>query len=139
MRNYYRVMLGRRSAYASECFDGSFIGTDFSIHEDLSRQLPEEWRAFNKQFIPIILANDPDKTKIGAGLACGALWTVSKGIKVGDIVLCPDGGGRYRIREVNGDYYYSPGEMLPHRRSFQWLSKISDRADMSEEVRNSTE
>ena len=97
MRNYYRVMLGKKSVHAAECFAGGFIGTDFLIHEDLTRKLPEEWRAFNKQFIPVFLAKNPGKTKIGAGLACGALWTVSKGIQKGDIVLCPDGTGSYRV------------------------------------------
>ena len=78
MKNYYRVMLGKKSVFAEQCFAGNFIGTDFGIAEDLSQKLPDEWRAFNKQFIPVFLAGHPDKTKIGAGLACGALWTVSK-------------------------------------------------------------
>ena len=138
MRNYYRLMLGRKSAHAAECFAGSFIGTDFSIHEDLSRKLPEEWRTFNKQFIPIFLANNPDKTKIGAGLACGALWTVSKGIKRGDLVLCPDGAGSYRVGEVLGDYYYAAGQILPHRRKVRWLDTTIARAAMSEALQNST-
>lgn len=137
MRNYYRVMLGRKSAHAAECFSGGFIGTDFGIGEDLSRKLPEEWRDFNKQFIPIWLARNPDKTKIGAGLACGALWTVSKGILKGDRVLCPDGTGTYRIGEVLGDYYYAAGQHLPHRRKVRWLETTIARASMSEELRNS--
>ena len=95
-------MLGRKSVYASECFVGGFIGTDYAIHQDLSAKLPEEWRAFNKAFIPVYLASHPDKTKISAGLACGALWTVSKGVNVGDIVLCPDGSGTYRVGELSG-------------------------------------
>ena len=33
MKGYYRIMLGRKSAHAAECFAGSFIGTDFNIHE----------------------------------------------------------------------------------------------------------
>src|ERR1035437_311501 len=81
MKNYYRVMLGKGSIYAEECFAGNFIGTDFGIAQDLTRNLPEEWRAFNREFIPIYLANHPDKTKIGAGWACGALWPFSKGIR----------------------------------------------------------
>ena len=117
MKNYYRVMLGRKSAHAPECFSGGFIGTDFNIHEDLGRKLPEEWRDFNKQYIPVFLAKYPDKTKISAGLACGALWTVSKGIKKGDFVLCPDGGGSYHVGEVTSDYYYAPGQVLMHRRN----------------------
>lgn len=138
MKGYYRVMLGRKSAHASECFAGGFIGTDFDIHEDLSRKLPEEWRAFNKQFIPVLLAKHPDMTKIGAGLRCGALWTVSKGIKKGDIVLCPDGLGSYRVGEVIGDYYYAAGQVLPHRRKVRWLEAAIPRSSMSEALQNST-
>lgn len=99
MVNYFRVMLGRKSVQAADCFSGNFIGADFGIHQDLSQQLPEDWKEFNKQFIPVFLAGFPDKTKISAGLACGALWTISKGIKKGDLVLCPDGAGNYRVGE----------------------------------------
>jgi restriction system protein len=130
-------MLGRKSIHATECFAGNFIGTDFGIHQDLTEKLPEEWRVFNKEFIPIYLAKHPDKTKIGAGLACGALWTVSKGIKKGDIVLCPDGTGKYRVGEVSGDYAYEPGEILFHRRQVQWLSVNIDRDAMSEALKHS--
>lgn len=135
MKNYYRLMLGRGSVHADACFAGNFIGTDFEIDQDLTGKLPEDWRTFNKEFIPIYLAIRPDKTRIGAGLDCGALWTVARGINQGDIVLCPDGRSRYHLAEVNGDYYYAPGEVLRHRRPVRWLSKIIDRADMSEELR----
>jgi restriction system protein len=138
MKNYYRVMLGQRSVHAEECFNSNFIGTDFGIKQDLTTKLPDEWRAFNKEFIPIFLATHPDKTKIGAGLACGALWTVSKGIQQGDVVLCPDGAGKYRVGEVNGGYYYEPGRILPHRRPVTWLNITIDRTAMSEALRNST-
>ena len=138
MKNYYRVMLGKKSVFAEQCFAGNFIGTDFGIAEDLSQKLPDEWRAFNKQFIPVFLAGHPDKTKISAGLACGALWTVSKGIRKNDIVLCPDGAGAYRVGDVIGDYQYAPGQVLPHRRPVQWLNQSIDRAAMSEALQNST-
>lgn len=138
MKRYYRVMLGRRSVHAEACFAGSFIGTDFSIDEDLTHRLPDDWRAFNAEFIPKFLERRPDRTRIGAGLACGALWTVSKGIKTGDTVLSPDGGGGYRVGEVLGDYVYQPGAILPHRRPMRWSTTSIDRADMSEALRNST-
>ena len=138
MKSYYRVMLGRKSMYASDCFRDGCIGADFTIKEDLSRKLPEEWRDFNKQYIPVFLANNPDKTKIGAGLACGALWTVSKGIKQGDIILSPDGKGAYKLGEVLGDYYYAEGEYLPHRRKVSWQETTIDRSAMSEALQNST-
>ncbi len=138
MKNYYRVMLGQRSVYAEDCYSGNFIGTDFGINQDLTKKLPDEWRAFNKEFIPVFLAAHPDKTKIGAGLACGALWTVSKGIQKGDVVLCPDGTGKYRVGEVSGSYYYEPGKILFHRRPVTWLNVAIERAAMSEALRNST-
>lgn len=138
MKSYYRVMLGQKSVHAEECFAGNFIGTDFGINEDLTNKLPDEWRAFNKQFIPVYLAAHPGKTKIGAGLACGALWTVSKGIQKGDMVLCPDGTGKYRVGEVSGGYTYEPGKILFHRRPVTWLNVTIDRAAMSEALRNST-
>lgn len=137
MKSYYRVMLGQKSVHAEECFAGNFIGTDFGINEDLAKKLPEEWREFNKEFIPVYLASHPHKTKIGAGLACGALWTVSKGIQKGDVVLCPDGNGKYRVGEVSGGYYYEPGKILFHRRPVTWLDVIIDRTAMSEALQNS--
>lgn len=138
MKSYYRIMLGQKSVYAEECFAGNFIGTDFGINQDLTNKLPEDWRTFNKEFIPVFLAVHPDKNKISAGLACGALWTVSKGIKQGDVVICPDGLGRYRVGEVSGGYYYAPGQILFHRRPVTWLNVTIDRAAMSEALRNST-
>jgi hypothetical protein len=67
MTSYYRLMLGRKSMHAPECLAGGFIGTDYGIKEDLTEKLPDGWREFNRQFIPIYLASHPDKTKIGAG------------------------------------------------------------------------
>ncbi len=138
MKSYYRLMLGKGSKHAAACFAGGFIGTDFDINQDLTGKLPDDWRPFNKAFIPVFLATQPEKTKIGAGLACGALWVVSRGILKGDEVLCPDGTGRYHIGVVTGDYTYAPGQVLPHRRAVRWLDKFIDRADMSEGLRNSS-
>lgn len=137
MTAHYRLMLGQGSMHADVCFAGNFIGTDYNIHQDLTPHLTDEWRAFNKAFIPIFLASHPGKTRIGAGLACGALWTVSKGLQRGDRVWCPDGTGRYRVGEVSGDYRYVPGKILPHRRPVTWLNVAIDRAAMSETLRNS--
>lgn len=138
VRNYYRVMLGRKSAYAEECLRDSFIGTDFEIEQDLTGHLPDEWRTFNREFIPVYMAARPEKTKVAAGLACGALWTVSRGIQNGDVVICPNGSGRYHVGEVAGDYQYVPTGNLPHRRPVRWLPAVIDRPDMSEALRNSS-
>lgn len=138
MKKYYRVMLGQKSVYAADGFAGNFIGADFEIPQDLTPDLPDDWRVFNKKFIPVFMASHPSKTKIGAGLACGALWTVSKGLQKGDIVLCPDGAGTYFVGEVAGGYYYAPDQPIPHRRPIKWLPKTIQRVDMSDALKNST-
>ncbi|HZR78655.1 MAG TPA: endonuclease NucS domain-containing protein [Chthoniobacterales bacterium] len=137
MKSYYRVMLGEKSMYAAECFAANCIAAGFIHDQDLTGQLPDEWRAFNKRFIPVFLAKHPEKTKIGAGLACGALWTVCKGIRHGDLALCPDGSGSYRVGEISGDYYYEPAKPLCHRRPVNWLNVVIDRASMSDALRHS--
>lgn len=138
MKSYYRVMLGGGSVHAQEGFARNFIGADFEIPQDLSQKLPDEWKKFNREFIPIFLKGHPNKTKIAAGLACGALWTIAKGINKGDIVLCPDGEDHYHVAEVTSDYFYQPDGVLPHRRSVQWFSQIIDRSTMSDLLRSST-
>ena len=80
VKSYYRVMLGRQSALASDCINNHYIGAGFGIERDLKDELPDEWREFNHAFIPIYQAAHPGKSKIAAGLSCGFLWTVAKGI-----------------------------------------------------------
>lgn len=138
MKTYYRIMLGQGSMYAAQGFDQGFIGADYGINQDLTGQLPDAWAAFNAQFIPVYLETHPEKSKVAAGLACAFLWTIARGMLQEDIVICPDGSGRYRVGEVTGDYYYAPGQILPHRRKVKWLSAVIDRADMSTSLRNST-
>ena len=60
MKGYYRVMLGKGSVHAEQCFAGNFIGTDFDIAEDLTHKLPDVWREFNRQFIPVWLETHRD-------------------------------------------------------------------------------
>lgn len=137
-KSYYRIMLGRKSVYAKECHDGQFIGGDWGIDFDLSRKLPENWRDFNKEMIPVFLELNPKKSKIAAGLACGMLHTICKGVLIGDIVLSPTGDGEYIVGEVVGDYLYQPGSVLPHRRKVSWYPKPILRSEMSQALQNSS-
>ena len=135
---YIRVMLGAKSAHIDECLNGNFIGADFDINQDLSKHLPDNWRDFNKKFIPIWLENHPEKSKVAAGLSCGALWTVAKGLKRGDIIISPNGMGSYHIAEILDDYSYHEGKTLPHRRTVKWFPNTIERSDMSDNLKNST-
>lgn len=137
-RSYYRIMLGQKSAFATECYEGRWFGGDWGITPDLTHELTDNWRDFNARFIPVYLEANPGKSKVAAGLACGMLHTICKGIQKGDIVLCPDGKGSYWIGEVVSDYHYVPGETLRHRRKVEWFPKSIARADMSEALQRST-
>jgi len=138
MKRYIRLMLGAKSAHIDECLKGNFIGADFDIQQDLSKHLYENWKEFNKKFIPVWLEIHPDKSKVSAGLACGALWTVAKGLKRGDIIISPDGMGKYHIAEVLDEYSYHPGQTLPHRRTVRWFEQTIERVEMTDSLKNST-
>ena len=138
MKGYYRLMLGKGSERLQECLEGNFTCVGFNIHQDLSKKLADDWRSFNREFVPIYLENHLGKTKVAAGLACGAIWTVSKGMNIGDIVISPDGERHYHVGEVTGDYFYKLDDMrLPHRRTVHWFPQTINRDDMSEVLRKS--
>jgi restriction system protein len=137
-RSYYRIMLGKKSSFAEQCHAENWFGGGWGITADLTKELPENWRDFNTKFIPIYLAANPDKTRVAAGLACGMLHTICKGIQRGDIVLCPNGAGAYWIGEVTSDYFYDAGQELPHRRRVQWFTNTVSRDEMSEGLQRST-
>lgn len=138
MKKYNRVMLGKGSMYAKICRKEGYIGAGFDIFVDLSDSLFENWRDFNEKFIPVWMDNVPGKSKTSAGLACGFLWTIVKGLRIGDVVLCPSGEGFYYVGIVAGNYYYVPNTELPHRRKVDWLEKVIDRKSMSKELKNSS-
>ncbi len=138
MTKYNRIMLGRGGKYADECLKEGYIGADFDIPMDLTGHLPEDWKDFNEEFVPVVMEYVPGKTKIGAGLSCGFLYTISKGLPIGTVVLCPNGKGFYYIGEITGEYYYVPDSSLPHRRPVKWLDKVIKRSDMSMDLQNAT-
>ncbi len=136
-RSFYRIMAGAKSVYAKQCFDEGFIAADWNINQDLSGMLPDDWREFNKRFIPVYLSANPDKSKVAAGLACGMLHTICKGMQLGDIVLTPNGFGQYYVGEVVSEYFYFPSHDLSHRRKVSWYEKVLFREEMSQPLKNS--
>ena len=133
-KRFYKVMLGKKSDLAEKCRVEGFIGTDFDVCEDLTGQLPDDWREFNQQWIEKLLPGK--KSRVSAGMAAGALWVVSKGIRQGDIVLCPTTfPGELIAGEVIGDYEYVKEGPLPHRRRVRWFSGVIQRANLSTDLR----
>ena len=131
-------MPGAKSIHYKDCIEGGFIGVDFGIKEDVSMFLTDNPNDFKDKYRPVFLKNRPDKSKVAAGLACGAIWTVCHSMKQGDIVLCPDGSGEYSVGEIESNYYYVQDEILQHRRKVNWNRNTIRRSDMSEALQNSS-
>ena len=138
MKSYYRIILGPKNSFAQQCHDEQWFGGGWHIEQDLTNSLPDNWRDFNAQFIPIYLEANPGKSRVAAGLACGKLHTICKGIQLEDIVLCPDGRGRYIVGSVTSGYFYALGQPLPHRRRVTWLAHTIARSEMSLGLQRST-
>jgi len=129
-------MAGRKQEFLPLCLSDGFVGVDFDVDTDLSGSFTDEWHDFNKVIIPLIKKFQPEKTKIGAGLAGGCIWRIGKGIRTGDIVLCPNGEKELHIGEVSGDYFYVPGQPLQHRRKVTWFEERIPRNDLSTDFKN---
>ena len=128
-------MLGPQGKYVQECIQSNFIGADFGINIDLTNSfLGNDLKSFNQSFIPQYLDKHPEKSKIAAGQAGSTLWTISNYLQDGDILLCPNGAGRFSVAEINGNYHFVEGAILPHRRSVKWLNQKIDQADMSSDL-----
>lgn len=138
MKSYYRISQGAGAQNAEEALQGGYYAVGYLPDVDLTAKLPDNFREFNVQFVPVFLEKNPERTRIGAGLACGQLWTASAGVKKGDIILTPKGGREYMVGEVTGDYEYHPGQQMPHRRQVNWFRDTLARELMSEQLKNSS-
>lgn len=137
-RNYLRLLLGPKHIHFNECYKNNYIGVNFGIEKDLTNDLPENWKDFNKKYIPIYLDSNKDKSKVTAGLACGAIHTVSKTLNLDDYVLCPDGNGKYFVGKIISNYIFKKDKPLIHCRDVEWMKNPINRSDMSQELKNST-
>ena len=106
---------------------------------DLTAQLSGDWKAFNDWFVPAFRQQNPGKSKITAGIACGAVWTSCKGIAVGDAVVAPIGGGQLRTAIVSGPYFYHAGGPLPHRRPVDWFGPAFNILDVSSPLKRAVD
>ena len=136
-RSYFRIYAGAKNMFAELCVKQGFIGGDWGIAQDLTHDLPEKWQEFNKKFNPIFLSLHPDKTKVAAGLACGMLHTICKGIQLNDLIICPDGNGQFYVGEIASDYFYVASEPLPHRRKVNWFHQPLSKETFSQPLKNS--
>ncbi|MFT4109105.1 endonuclease NucS domain-containing protein [Propionicimonas sp.] len=139
MAGCYFIRLGKQGAFTQDAVERGYIGVDYGMVDDFTGKFPDEWTAFNKAYIPRYLELNPGKGKVAAGLACGTIWTIGKGMQDGDFVVTPDAAGHLRVGQVTGPYMFCPGEALPHRRPVSWQFGTIDRDGMSAELRRSTD
>jgi restriction system protein len=137
MPKYVRVMLGQGGKLADECINGGYIGVHYDLLQDLSGKFPDDWRAFNQSFIPVLIEADPERPKRSAGLACAQVWQLGHGLQDGDVAIAPVGGDLFRIGLVDGPYKYIEGAELPHQRPIRWTSETIARSDMSDALQAS--
>ncbi len=135
----YFIRLGRQGAFVHDAVERGYVGVDYGMVDDFTGKFPDEWTAFNKTYIPRYLELSPDKSKVAAGLACGTIWTLGKGMQDGDLVVTPDSAGMLHVGRVTGPYAFVGGEELPHRRPVSWQLGTISRDEMSVELRRSTD
>tara|TARA_B100000513_G_C11877678_1_gene178132 strand:+ start:170 stop:1084 length:915 start_codon:yes stop_codon:yes gene_type:complete len=128
---YFRLRTGKNSEYFERFYKDGFIGVNFDIDKDISEHLFDNWRDFNAIYVDYLVKKQPNKTRVGAGLSCGALWTLSKGIKENTIVICPNKEGNYLACKVISEYYYVSGSDPYHRRKVEWFKDPILKSDMS--------
>lgn len=138
MRNIYRIILGRGNVHFSECQNLGIIGVDYVFDTSLTPFLADTYAESRDLMKSTYMGFNPDKTPVGAGLSCGALWTLGRRMQRGDIVLTPDGKGNYFVGEICGDYQFVPESFFPHQREVKWQISTFPRSEMSEELKRAT-
>ena len=137
LKEYRRIMLGKKSANADDALKGGWMAAGFLFNIDLTGHLDPKWQDFNAKMRDVYLEQNPEKSKVAAGLACGMLHTICHGANIGDVILSPDTAGYIHFGEISGDYFYDPNYELPHKRPVRWFDKTVHRNELSDALQNS--
>jgi len=131
---YKRLRTGRTHQWFKMFRENNFVGVSYGLETDISADLFENWRDFNKKYIDkIIDLSGGTKSRVGAGLNCGVIWTLSKGIEIGNVILCQDENKNYHACKVTSNYYFSEEEPH-HRRKVEWIEEIISPNDLSSDL-----
>ena len=138
MKQYNRIMLGEHGKYTKDCLEGNYIGANFLKNHDLTDSPFHSEKEWRQMYVQQNLKDYPDKSIGTARTSIGFLWTICFGLKIGDIILAPNGEGCYNVGEITGNYFYVPNSNLPHRRPVTWLNTLIPRQRMSKNLQHST-
>ena len=134
---YLRLRTGREHQFFEDFRSENYVGVSYGLNTDISKHLFENWRDFNAKYIDeIIKRSDGLKSRVGAGLNCGVIWTLCKGIQTGAVIICQDSKKYYHACKVTSNYYYN-GNEPHHRRKVEWFGKPFDSSQMTNELSSS--
>jgi len=66
---YYRLMLGKGNRHAEQCLAEGFVGADYGIERDLSRELPDSWASSTRCSFLAIKKRIPKRPKLPPDLS----------------------------------------------------------------------
>ena len=95
MNNYYRVVLGRKNAFAQQCFQEGFVGVDYNL-PDLSGFSSLSNEAFYDAVSEELFNSLPNATKVSNSLGTGVVNKLARRMRIGDFVICHMGDRTYR-------------------------------------------
>lgn len=131
---FKRLRTGRTHQWFKEFKNNDYVGVSYGLKTDISADLFENWRDFNKKYIDkVIEISGGLKSRVGAGLNCGVIWTLSKGVEIGNIILCQDEDKNYHACRVTSQYFYSEQEPH-HRRKVEWIGEVISPNDLSSDL-----
>lgn len=137
MTKYRRIRLGKGARYRDLCLEEGFVGLDYGLDVDLTGRFSPQLSDFSAEFAPVIMAKDPERTKVAAGIGCSAIWGLCASLDEGDIVLTPGEDGNEIVGRISGPYSFVPGAPLPHRRPVHWTGQIIPKSDIPETMQRS--
>ena len=142
MKSYWSISAGSPDALRYALEDEVF-GVGYNFKEDLDAY-SSEWSDFKGPAKEKLRAEFPDKKPVGIGLLAGQLWSLSKVMKEGDIVLLSDSreygqhGIVYRLGVIESSYEYkSDDRFFIHQRKINWTGETLHRRALSKELQNS--
>ena len=131
---FKRLRTGRTHQWFKEFKNNDYVGVSYGLKTDISADLFENWRDFNKKYIDkVIEISGGLKSRVGAGLNCGVIWTLSKGVEIGNIILCQDEDKNYHACRVTSQYFFSEQEPH-HRRKVEWIGEVISPNDLSSDL-----
>lgn len=126
----WRVFLGERDSFASQCFVGGWVGIDYSVPTDLT---PHTTKRMVDQAAQPFVSNLSSRTK---GIRIAALHKLRNLMKPGDYVFSSYSNSQCIVGRITAtDYNYAEGHLLPHRRNVQWNHHVFAKSLLSDTLR----